>query len=281
MFNRFYYYAQLIRLDKPIGILLLLWPTLAALWLATPSTPSLKLILIFSLGVIFTRSAGCAINDYADRNIDRHVSRTQMRPLAAKLIQPREALFIFIGLLILSLLLVVMLNSLCFIIAVIAAPLIILYPFCKRYTYLPQFVLGVVFNLGILMAFASVQNTLTLTAWLFYNAGLMWTIAYDTIYALSDKIEDEKIGVKSTAILFGSYDQIIIGILQGIFLILLLIIGYLQSLKLIYYGGLIIIGLLFVYQQRLIAKRKPESYHQAFLNNHWIGLVLWLSIALN
>lgn len=274
-------YCHLMRLDKPIGILLLLWPTLWALWLATQGTPQLKTIFIFSLGTIFMRSAGCVINDYADRDFDRHVERTKNRPLAQNMVLLKTARLIFLLLLSFAFFLVCLTNAFTISLAFIGAILASIYPFTKRFCDFPQLFLGLAFAWGIPMAFAATINAIPSYAWLLYLIGFIWPIAYDTMYAMVDKKDDIKIGIRSTAILFGKYDKLIIMLLQSTMLILLMILGYWLNLGVIFYISLIIVTLLFCYQQFLIKDRDSQLCFKAFLNNQWVGLVIFLGIALH
>lgn len=271
------YYVQLMRLDKPIGIYLLLWPTWWALWLASDGMPSWSMWLVFTLGVVFMRSAGCVINDYADRNFDGAVERTQLRPLAAGLVQPKEALQLFVLLLLLSALLLLFLDWRTALLSLVALALAAIYPFMKRYTHLPQVVLGAAFSWGMVMCFMAIQGQLPLMMWLLYAANLCWTVAYDTYYALVDKDDDEKIGVKSTARLFGRYVFWIIGLLQLASLALLEWVGALAGLGAPFSMALLGVLILFFWQNRL-ALRGRDGCFKAFLANHYVGLVLFVGI---
>lgn len=273
-------YALLMRLNKPIGSFLLLWPTLAALWIACDDIPTAKLLLIFIAGVFLTRAAGCIINDLVDRDLDVHVTRTRQRPLATGAISIKEALLLCAILGLIALWLVLHLNLYSKLIAVLAVLLTAAYPFAKRFTYLPQAVLGITWNLGILMAFAAVQNSIPLIAWLLYGTALLWTIAYDTQYGMTDREDDLKVGIKSTAILFGKADCLIIGLLQITVLLLLVLLGNLLGMKLYYYIGLVLITGFFTYQQHLIREREPKHCLQAFTNNNWGLLILFLGVSL-
>lgn len=276
------YYIQLTRLNKPIGIYLLLWPTWWALWIAADGFPPLPVFIIFTLGVILMRSAGCAINDYADRDFDGHVQRTKQRPLAAGLISPKEALAVFAALSLVALLLALPLNTLTLKFSVIALLLAASYPFMKRFHHLPQLHLGAAFSWAIPMAFTAITNQFPpLAAWLLFCANLLWTVAYDTQYAMVDREDDLKIGVKSTAILFGQQDRLIIGLLQLFTLLLLIAVATLEQLTFWYYMALVLALLLFAYQQTLIRQRTPQLCFKAFLNNHWVGLIIFLGIFLN
>jgi 4-hydroxybenzoate polyprenyltransferase len=271
------FYVQLMRLDKPIGIYLLLWPTWWALWLASDGMPSWSMWLVFTLGVVFMRSAGCVINDYADRNFDGAVERTQLRPLAAGLVQPKEALQLFVLLLLLSALLLLFLDWRTALLSLVALALAAIYPFMKRYTHLPQVVLGAAFSWGMVMCFMAIQGQLPLMMWLLYAANLCWTVAYDTYYALVDKDDDEKIGVKSTARLFGRYVFWIIGLLQLASLALLEWVGALAGLGAPFSMALLGVLILFFWQNRL-ALRGRDGCFKAFLANHYVGLVLFVGI---
>lgn len=270
-------YLKLMRFDRPIGFFLTGWPTLWAVWLAGNYHPAIHIIIIFILGIIVMRAAGCVINDIADRNIDPLVKRTKQRPLANGTVKLWQAIVLFIGLLIIALFLVLQLNRLCLWIAMITACITIVYPFCKRITYLPQLVLGVVFNMGILMAFAAQQNHLPILAWVLYISTIIWTLAYDTMYALTDIKDDLKIGVKSTALLFGHHAQFIIGLFQLVFLLGLAIVGMLINANIFYWLAFIIAMGLCAYQQLLLKRQKP---FQGFLNNNWLGLVVFIGILL-
>lgn len=269
------YTIQLMRWDKPIGILLLLWPTLAALWLANGAMPAWKLIIIFSLGVLIMRSAGCVINDIADRKFDSQVTRTKQRPLASGQLSMKQAWLVFSALIIIALILVSQLNLVTFILAPWVLLLTIIYPFTKRFTYWPQFILGLTFNSSILMAFTAVQHSIPWIAIIFYISMVIWTIAYDTEYAMADYEDDKKIAIKSTALLFKQYSQFIIGIAQSLVLILWFFVGEMAQLPRIYDLGLVVIAGLMLYQHYLMAKKQPFT---AFLNNQWIGLILFFTI---
>lgn len=278
IFDRLYQYMLLMRLHRPIGIYLLLWPTLWAVWIAGNGHPDLSIILIFSSGVILMRSAGCVINDYADKDFDPHVRRTKDRPLAARRITGRETLILFLLLGLLAFGLVLQLNWFTVQLSVIALLLAAVYPFTKRYTHLPQLFLGAAYSWSIPMAFAAQTAEIPLLAWLVFITNLLWTVAYDTMYAMVDRDDDLKIGVKSTAILFGNADRLIIALLQLIVFISLIIIGIQVGLGQLYYTGLALAALLAIYQQWLIYHRDPARCFQAFLNNHWLGMVVFLGI---
>jgi 4-hydroxybenzoate polyprenyltransferase len=272
-------YVQLMRLDRPIGIFLLLWPTLWALWIAADGFPGLHILVIFMAGVFLMRSAGCAINDYADRDIDPHVARTCNRPLAAKRIQPFEAVLLFLLLALLAFLLVFGLNRLTQIMATGGLVLAASYPFMKRVHYLPQVHLGVAFAWAIPMAFTAVTGQLpTTSGWLLFLAAILWTTAYDTMYAMADREDDLKVGVKSTAILFGDADRLIIGILQAMVFLALIRVGIEEASRWPYYLGLGIAAVFSLYQQFLIRQRRPEECFRAFLNNNYVGLTVFVGI---
>jgi len=272
-------YRQLMRLDKPIGTYLLLWPTYWALWLASDGLPAIDMLLIFTLGVVLMRAAGCVINDYADRNFDGAVERTKQRPLATGVVSSTEALQLFALLLALSALLLLFLNWQSAVLALVAVVLAASYPFMKRYTHLPQVVLGAAFSWGMVMSFMAIQGQLPLLVWLIYGANLLWTVAYDTFYAMVDKDDDEKIGVKSTARLFGRYALFIIAILQLGMLALLEWAGALAGLSQAFNMALVVALVLFIYQHRL-ARQGREGCFKAFLNNHYVGLVIFIGVVL-
>jgi len=274
-------FIQLMRMEKPIGIYLLLWPTLSALWIAAQGAPSLQNLLIFTLGVILMRSAGCVINDFADRNFDGHVSRTQQRPLAAGRIKTREAWVLFAILVGLSFGLVLLTNGVTIGLSFGALAVASLYPFMKRYTYCPQVVLGAAYSWGILMAFTAQTGSLPAGAWLLYFANLLWTVAYDTYYAMTDREDDLKIGVKSTAILFGDADRAIILGLQGLSLLCLLLAGSRFELGTCFYLGLAVAALCFAWEFHATRRREPQVCFRAFLHNHWAGLAILLGVVLD
>lgn len=274
-------YAYLMRLDKPIGILLLLWPTLWALWLAKRGLPDLKILLIFTAGVLLTRSAGCIINDYADKDFDAYVTRTKNRPLASKKISSFEALSLAALLALLALFLVFMCNGLTIWLSFLGAAIAIVYPFLKRVTHLPQLGLGLAFSWGVPMAFAAETARVPSAAWFVFAACTLWPIIYDTMYAMVDRSDDVGVGIKSTAILFDNKDTILIGFLQIVFVILLAIIGLLFDLRFPYYAALFCVLCFFAYQQWLIRERAPKACFAAFLNNHWVGLTIFIGIFLS
>jgi len=273
-------YIQLMRLNKPIGILLLLWPTLSALWLAAKGMPSFSILMVFVFGVLLMRSAGCVINDWADRKFDGRVQRTQNRPLATGVIPHEHAIYLFIALSLFAFFLVLSLNQQTILLSFGGVLLAAIYPFMKRVTYFPQVVLGAAFSWGIVMAFSAVNPVVPAEAWLLFLANVLWTLIYDTQYAMVDREDDLKIGIKSTAILFGDGDKFIIGLLQTLVVLTLIFLGNKTQLSAIYYVGLLGIAALFYYQQRLMKKRKTEQCFQAFLNNNWVGLILFVSIVI-
>lgn len=271
-------YAQLMRLDKPIGTFLLLWPTLWALFSASHGLPPYTILVIFVLGVIIMRAAGCVINDYADRHIDGNVKRTAQRPLATGRVSPKEAKLLFIFLITVAFLLVIQLNLYTIWLSVIAVGLATVYPFMKRYTHLPQFVLGMAFGWSIPMAFGAVTEQLPLECWLLFFANLAWTVAYDTQYAMVDRDDDLRIGVKSTAILFAQYDNKIIALLQFLSLMLLGIFGKISQFSTAYFIVLACTATLFIYQCKLTKQRERAACFNAFLNNHYVGMGVFLAI---
>jgi 4-hydroxybenzoate polyprenyltransferase len=274
-------YARLMRLDKPIGILLLLWPTLWALWIAAQGRPPWLLVWVFCLGTALMRSAGCVINDYADRHFDPQVARTRDRPLASGLVTAREALVLFAVLCLLAFALVLTQNRLTIQISFAALALAIVYPFTKRVTQLPQLVLGAAFGMAIPMAFAAETGAVPSIAWWLFAANLAWTVAYDTLYAMVDRADDVKIGVKSTAILFGTHDRLIVGLLQLLALTLLSLAGQQLHLGNPYALGLLAAAALALWQQWLVRDRNPARCFAAFLNNQWFGAAVFVGLALD
>lgn len=272
-------FHRLMRTDKPIGALLLLWPTLWALWVATPGVPPLWILMVFVAGVWLMRAAGCVVNDYADRKFDGHVKRTANRPLPSGAVTEKEARILFVVLVVLAFALVLTLNTMTILLSVAALLLAWVYPFMKRYTHLPQVVLGAAFGWSIPMAFAAVSESVPLSCWIMFLANILWAVAYDTQYAMVDRDDDLKIGIKSTAILFGRHDKLIIGILQVAVLALMVEIGALNGLGWHFYGAVIIAGALFVYQQKLIVNRDRDACFKAFMNNNYVGLVLFIGLA--
>jgi len=276
--ERLHHDLLLIRFHRPIGTLLLLWPCLWALWIAADGVPDPLVLVVFVAGTFLMRSAGCAINDYADRDFDPHVARTRERPLAAGLISPREALYVAGGLSLVAFGLVLLMNTLTILLSVVGVLLAVTYPFAKRYTHLPQVHLGAAFGWAVPMAFAAQANALPPTAWLLYLAAILWATIYDTMYAMADRPEDLKIGVKSTAILFGDADLFILAVLQGLFTITLAVVGHQADLGWPFAIGLMTAVGFMVYHQRLIADREPAVCFRAFLNNNWLGIAVTVGV---
>lgn len=274
-------YIRLMRLDRPIGILLLMWPTLSALWIAAEGLPDLTVLIVFVLGVTIMRSAGCAINDFADRNIDGRVWRTEGRPLATGELKARDAVIVFVLMVLIAFGLVSLLNTLTIWMSLVGVVLAATYPFMKRYTYLPQLFLGMAFGWAIPMAFAAQTETVPIIAWLLFLANIIWTTVYDTFYAMADREDDLLAGVKSTAILFGDDDLKILGILQAAYIVVMLMIGHQAELGGIYSSGLLVASGFFVYQQFLSRHREPKACLTAFLNNNWVGLVIFVSLVIH
>ena len=274
-------YYLLTRMDRPIGIFLLLWPTLWALWVAAEGLPSWHVLLVFVSGVFLMRSAGCVINDYADREIDPLVSRTRERPIAAGRVKPNEALWLFAVLCLLAFALVLTMNALTIKLSFVGVGLAAIYPFMKRYTHLPQVVLGMAFGWAIPMAFAAQTGSVPKVAWLMYVINVVWSVVYDTMYAMADREDDIKAGVKSTAILFGDADRVIIGLLQGMVLLGLFLLGQQLGLGVAFYISLAVVVALGVYQQYLIRLRQPAMCFKAFLNNNWLGAVVFAGLVIS
>ena len=274
-------YAQLMRIDKPIGSLLLLWPTLWALWIAAKGIPDLTVLAVFMLGVLLMRSAGCVINDFADRKIDGFVERTKNRPLPSGRVTATEAIVLFLILSTFSFLLVLTQNSLTVKLSIIGILLAFSYPFMKRFIQMPQFVLGLAFGWSIPMAYAAQANELPTVVWLLFLINLLWTIAYDTLYAMVDRDDDIKIGVKSTAILFAKNDKLIIALLQFASLLLLLLLGAMESLSWTYFCTLLIVLVLFIKQQKEIKERNKKACFKAFLDNNQVGFVIFMALFLS
>lgn len=274
-------YALLMRFNRPIGFLLLLWPTLWGLWLSAEGRPDPFIFTIFVVGVILARSAGCVINDYVDRNLDPHVERTRERPLAARRIRPYEAMVLFVVLSLVAFILVLQLNRLTIALSFVAIFLAATYPFLKRYTHLPQFYLGVAFGWSIPMAFAAHTNAIPPIAWVMLLANVFWAVAYDTAYSMVDRDDDIRIGVKSTAILFGSYDRLMIGVSHAVAIGLLAVTGILAGLGTLYYMGLAVATGLAIYQQYLTRNRDRDGSFQAFLNNNWFGVAVFSGMLLH
>lgn len=269
---------QLTRMDRPIGSLLLLWPTLWALVIAAQGIPDASVALVFILGVFFMRSAGCVINDFADRNFDGHVKRTKARPLPSGRVTAKEALILFFALAGASFLLVLTMNKLTIQLSFIGILLASAYPFMKRYTHFPQLILGLAFGWSIPMAWAAQSGTLPAQAWLLFLINILWTIAYDTEYAMVDRDDDLKIGIKSTAVFFGRFDKLMIGILQLACIVLLMLLGAWLDLSNVFYWSILVAAGLFVYQQRLIHKREREDCFKAFLNNNYVGMFIFIGL---
>ena len=279
--ERLTHYEKLMRLDKPIGILLLLWPTLWGQWLASSGKPDWMILWIFVMGVVLMRSAGCVINDYADRNIDPHVARTRERPLAAGKVSPKEALILAAGLSLLAFLLILPLNRLVLGLSVIALFLAASYPFTKRFFASPQAYLGIAFRFGIPMSYAALWGTVPMEAWILLAANTFWAIAYDTQYAMVDRADDLKIGIKTSAITFGRFDLAAIAACYGITLALMVWIGLLREMGVAFYSGLALAGAIALYHMTLIRTREPKQCFRAFLHNTWFGAVIFGGIVLH
>jgi 4-hydroxybenzoate polyprenyltransferase len=279
--EHFWSYVRLLRLNRPIGIWLLLWPTLWALWIAAQGRPDPHVFMVLVIGTVLVRSAGCVINDFADRHIDPHVRRTANRPLATGEVAPAEALVLFAGLMLIALGLVLSMNRLTLLFAVGGAALAVVYPFTKRFLSTPQFVLGIAFAWGVPMAFAAQAGAVPRVGWLLFLAAIIWVVVYDTQYAMADRADDLKVGVRSTAILFGDLDRVFIGGLQVLLITSLALAGRSASLSGWYYGGLAAAALLAVYQQYLIRDRDAGNCFRAFLNNAWLGAAVFCGIALD
>ncbi|EJD6048357.1 4-hydroxybenzoate octaprenyltransferase [Providencia rettgeri] len=279
--SKWHAYSRLMRIDRPIGSLLLLWPTYWALWIAAQGTPSLHLLIVFTAGVFFMRAAGCVINDFADRHFDGHVERTKHRPLPSGDVTEKEAKILFASLVGVSFLLVLTLNLMTIWLSIAALALAWIYPFVKRVSHLPQVVLGAAFGWSIPMAFSAVGETLPLVCWVLFFINIIWSVIYDTQYAMVDRDDDLKIGVKSTAILFGQYDKLIIGLLQLLMVGLLVAVGSLAALGSIYYFSLALVVGLFAYQQKLMVNRERAPCFKAFMNNNYVGFILFVGIFLS
>ncbi len=273
--NKLKLHLQLARLNKPIGSLLLLWPTLWALWLANRGVPSIKLLIIFTLGTFATRSAGCVINDIFDRKFDAHVERTKERPLASGQLSCTEGLILLTLLSFLSLILLLQLNILAIMIGIIAAIIAFSYPLMKRITHFPQIVLGIAFSMGVPMAFAASIHQLPSNCWLLFIIAVLWPIMYDTAYALTDLNDDLKIGIKSTAVFFQKNSTKFIGLLQILLILGFTLLGIQEKFKLSFYSAVAISAALFIYQQYLL---KQKKFFAAFLNNQWVGFIIWLGM---
>ncbi|MFT5893650.1 MAG: 4-hydroxybenzoate polyprenyltransferase [bacterium] len=275
------HFVALTRLDRPIGIYLLLWPMLWALWFAAKGVPDLDVLVIFVLGTTLTRSAGCAINDYADRDFDGHVERTRHRPLATGALSSKDALMAATVLMLIAFILVLFTNPLTISLSFIAVVLAFAYPFAKRHTYLPQVVLGAAFGFAIPMAYAAQINSLPAQAWWLFATAMIWSVAYDTLYAIADRPDDLKIGLKSSAILFGRFELLIVGALQLFVLIALAVIGADAVRGLIYYSGLLVASGFAIYQLWICRHREPQKCVQAFLNNSWMGMTIFIGLVLD
>ena len=269
---------RLMRFDKPIGILLLLWPTLGALWIAGSGSPTVKNVLIFVGGVVLMRAAGCIMNDIADRDFDPHVARTRSRPLAAGELTVSEALAAFAALMLLAFVLVLMTNVLTIQLAMVGAVLAASYPFFKRFTHLPQAVLGVAFGWGMVMAFAAERNAVPAIAWWLLAVNVIWSVIYDTLYAMVDREDDRRIGIKSTAILFGRHDLVILRSLKLAMIALLTWVGLRQGYHWPWFAGVAVAAVLFVLQQYRVRRREPAACFAAFLNNNYVGLVIFAGL---
>ncbi len=279
--ERLYQYYLLMRMDRPIGTWLLLWPTFWALWIAAEGIPPLVNIIVFALGVFVMRSAGCVINDYADRHIDKHIERTKNRPITSGMVSPQEALWLFASGILIAFILVLFLNWYTILLSSVALLLAAIYPFMKRHTYYPQIFLGMAYSWAIPMAFAAQLNYIPDVVWILYPVTILWIVSYDTMYAMADRREDLKIGVKSTAIVFADNDKMIIGLLQLCFTLGLFFVAWLVQGGPFFYIGIGISVIFSIYQQYLIRDRDEKKCFQAFLNNHWLGMVIFIGIFLN
>ncbi|MCU7835073.1 MAG: 4-hydroxybenzoate octaprenyltransferase [gamma proteobacterium symbiont of Taylorina sp.] len=270
-----------MRMDRPIGTYLLLWPTFWALWIAAEGIPPISILIIFSLGVFIMRSAGCVINDYADREIDHRIERTRHRPITSGKVSPNEALRVFFAGILCAFILVLFLNTYTILLSFVALLLASAYPFMKRYTYYPQIILGMAFSWAIPMGFAAQLNHIPDIAWLLYIVTILWIVAYDTMYAMADREEDLKIGVKSTAIIFAGNDKFILAILQLLFLAGMILIAYFLKAGVYFYLGILAASFFSIYQQYLIRNREKKACFEAFLNNNWLGMVIFIGIFLD
>ena len=280
MFDKLGLYIRLTRMDRPIGWLLLLWPTLWGVWIAGEGSPRPVVVAIFVAGVIVMRAAGCIVNDYLDRDLDRHVARTRNRPFATGEISGREGAILFAVLITIALVLVLTLNRLTLLLAIVGVVLTLTYPLFKRFTHLPQLYLGIVFSWGIPMAFAAQQDALPMIAWTLLFANLLWTVAYDTMYAMSDRPDDQKVGIKSTAILIGRHDLIFNAGFQAAALIVMLFVGLTLEFGVWFYAGLLVAGGTAIYQSRLCKDRDRDLCFKAFLNNTWFGAAIFAGIVM-
>lgn len=272
-------YERLMRLDRPVGTLLLLWPTLSALWLAADGAPPASLVLIFAVGTLVMRSAGCAMNDWADRDFDAHVARTANRPLATGIIAPWEALAVAAVGAAIALVLVLFTNRATLLLSVPAVAIAVVYPFCKRFMAIPQAFLGVAFSFGIPMAYAAMQNRVPAIAWMLLGINLFWVVAYDTEYAMVDRADDAKIGIRTSALTFGRADVLAVAVCYAIYVIGMAWVGRVHSLGAVYFGGLAIASLIAFHHVRIIRARDPAACFRAFLGNHWLGMIVFIGIA--
>lgn len=281
IFQRAQLYFQLVRLDKPIGILLLLWPTLAALWIASDGQPDWRLVLIFTAGTVLMRSAGCAINDFADRDFDKHVKRTAERPITSGKIAGWEAVMVAVLLSLVSFFLILPLNTLTRQLSVLAVVIAASYPYFKRFFAIPQAYLGIAFGFGIPMGFAAIQNTVPAIAWILLIANIFWAVAYDTEYAMVDRDDDLKIGIRTSAITFGNYDVLAVMLCYLISFILILFVGWQQGLRYYFLAGLMIACAFAAYHYTLIRNRERMACFKAFRHNNWLGAAIFTGIALD
>lgn len=279
--NRLRQYLLLARFDKPIGIYILLWPVLWALWVATDGAPDILILFVFCAGTVLMRAAGCVINDFADRKFDGSIARTKQRPMVTGEVKPKEAIILFCVLALSAFALVLLLNTMTIILSFVGVFLAVSYPFIKRYTHLPQAYLGIAFGWAVPMVFVATTETMPLVAWLMYLAVILWSLVYDTMYAMVDRDDDLKVGIKSSAILFGKHDRAIIAILQSIMLALLLAVGQLQLFGVYYYLGLAVAASLSIYQQKLIFYCRQDDCFKAFLNNNWLGMAIFGGLLAN
>jgi len=273
--------VTLTRLNSPIGILLLLWPMLWALWFAASGVPTLSVLFIFVAGTVLTRSAGCAINDYADRDWDGQVDRTEARPLASGALTPTDALITTAVLMLIAFVLVLMTNTLTIKLSFVALFLAVLYPFTKRITHWPQLFLGLAFAWAVPMAFAAQSNALPATAWVVFLSAVIWAMAYDTLYAMVDRDDDIKVGIKSTAILFGRYDLLFVGVFQTCMLLLVLLAGHWHNRGWVFFVGLVVAAYLIARQLHDCRNRDREECFKAFLNNHYVGMAIFIGLAID
>lgn len=278
---RLHQYYLLMRMDRPIGTWLLLWPTFWAIWIAGQGDPEARIVVVFALGVFIMRSAGCVINDYADRKIDKHIARTKNRPITSGKVSPREALGLFAACVLLAFILVLFLNLYSILLSIVALLLAAIYPFMKRFTHYPQIVLGMAFSWAIPMAFAAQLNHIPVVAWILYAVTILWIISYDTMYAMADREEDLQIGVKSTAIIFADNDKLFIGVLQVFFILGMVSVAWLLQAGIFFYLGILAAAGFSIYHQNLIRNREPKACFQAFLNNNWLGMMIFIGIFLD